>query len=368
MRRTLINEFGSEAIDVENALAPASRVLPLFFLSHAPSADCSRYWPEIYTNLPMVESGRKLSVIFDTREPKLFGNVSSIDPQMFLSPDECANNIISGAVTGKYSPIEVAQWFDNIIGEATQNIKKAHNQFGSAATKPNFRRVEEDVYILIGIAKLVAAKYRSAVLWRIYSLSGNKTAGSKAIEKYSEGLEAWKIMAERAKTIYNNNITYGVQGHWMDRIPSFEEDIEMMKKNLDKPLEIANPIEPGIVEKAIQTASSKVSRPIVNVNHKPSEQFRSGEAHPIDIEISDSFQKVSLKYRHVNQAERWQSVEMKKNGNVYKGEIPAGYTSKRFPLQYYFEIETSKTEATLYPALASDLANMPYFVVHKYKT
>ena len=51
--------------------------------------------------------------------------------------------------------------------------------------------------------------------------------------------------------------------------------------------------------------------------------------------------RVVLHYRHVNQAERWQSVELSRVGDAFRGEIPADYTEKRFALQYYFEIETS---------------------------
>ncbi len=74
-----------------------------------------------------------------------------------------------------------------------------------------------------------------------------------------------------------------------------------------------------------------------------------------------------LYYRHVNQSERWQSVELKQNDTFYKGEIPAKYTNNRFPLQYYFEIQTSLSQATWYPALDDDLANVPYYVVRRQK-
>jgi hypothetical protein len=42
-RRALRQEFGAAALAVERAIAPASRVLKLFTLVHAPSADCVRY-------------------------------------------------------------------------------------------------------------------------------------------------------------------------------------------------------------------------------------------------------------------------------------------------------------------------------------
>jgi hypothetical protein len=74
---------------------------------------------------------------------------------------------------------------------------------------------------------------------------------------------------------------------------------------------------------------------------------------------------VVLHYRHVNQAERWQSTDLRRDGEAFRGEIPAVYTVRRYALQYYFEIETAPSEATLFPSLDADLANVPYSVVRR---
>ena len=56
---------------------------------------------------------------------------------------------------------------------------------------PAFRRVEEDVLIQRGLALFFAGKLRSAVLWRIYVITGNRIAGDAAIVRYTEGRTAW---------------------------------------------------------------------------------------------------------------------------------------------------------------------------------
>src|SRR6267378_2281708 len=120
-RRALRRDFGSAAVSVENALAPASRVLPLFTLSHGPSADCASYLPEMYSNMALAST--KLPQPYqDTRSPKLFGNVSSFDPQLFQSPNEYADALVAGTVKGKYSPLEVAQWLTDIAAAAATNL------------------------------------------------------------------------------------------------------------------------------------------------------------------------------------------------------------------------------------------------------
>lgn len=365
-RRSLRRIFNTAAEPVENALAAVSRILPLFTLAHGPSADCLLYWPEIYTNMPIADT-TKPQPYGDTQSPKLFGNVSPFDPQLFQSPDECGKALVAGLVTGKYSPLEVAQWLEDITADASTHLLTARTQLGSAAFTPEFRRVEEDVMIQAGLALFFAGKLRSAVLWRIFTITGNRLAGDAAINRYSEGRNAWAEMAERAKNVYHTDITYGVntlRGHWLDRIPSFDEDIADMRKRLELSAALDNKTDPAAAGRALKIAEARPVRPSVSAAYTPAEQFLSGKPIPIIISItSRTPRRVVLYYRHVNQAERWQSVELTRSGDAFHGEIPAEYTTSRYPLQYYFEIETGPSEATLIPQLNVNLANVPYYVV-----
>jgi hypothetical protein len=369
-RRALRHEFGAAAVAVENALAPVSRVLPLFTLAHGPSADCGSYWPEIYTNMPIADADRK-QPYGDTADPKLFGNVSPFDPQLFQSPDECGDTLVAGKATGKYSPLEVAQWLEDIATAASQHLAAARTQLtAAAASSPAFRRVEEDVLIQRGLALFFAGKLRAAVLWRIYTLTGNRAAGEAAVARYTAGRNAWAAMAERAKGVYRSDISYGnresLRGHWLDRIPDFDADIADLRKRIATPAAPASRVDPAAAERALKTADARPVRPSITAQHTPAERFRSGEPLAIGLRCkSPTPRRVTLYYRHVNQAERWQSVELKHDGSAFTGEIPAAYTARRFALQYYFEVETSPAEATLFPPLAADLANVPYYVARR---
>lgn len=366
-RRSLRREFGKAAISVENALAPVSRVLPLFTLAHGATATCMLFWPEIYTNMPMADLNAK-HPYNDTRSPRLFGNVSPFDPQLFQSPDECGDTLVSGQPTGKYTPLEVAWWLSDIAASASAHLDVARKQLGNDVSQPEFRRVEEDVLILKGLALFFAGKLRSAVLWRIFVITGNRDAGNAAISYFIEGRTAWATMAERAKGVYHSDISYGrdLHGHWLDRIPAFDEDIADMSRRIGTPTSIGNNPGADSVEKTIKIAKARPERPLVSVQHRVAEQFQSGLSLPIRLSVlSGPIYRIIMHYRHVNQAERWLSVELRKDGDTYHSEIPADYTAKRYPLQYYFEIITDRSEATLFPLLASDLANVPYFVVHR---
>ena len=367
-RRSLRQKFGAAALAVEQALAPASRVLTLFTLVHAPSADCVRYWPEIYTSIPITSATRKVPN-YDSFPPILFGNMSSFDPQLFPSPDESADAVLSGKASGKYSSLEAAQWLEDLAIAAGTNLDQARQQIGADATHPEFRRVEEDVLIQRGLALFFAAKLRSAVLWRIYTQTGHRATGEAAIACYASGRDAWAVMAERAKKVYRDDISYGgkeTSGHWADRVPAFDADIADMKKRLEAGEKSPGKYDSATAERALKTASAKPMRPTVIAKHVPAEKFSSGKGLAISVNVtSPAPHRVMLHYRHVNQAEHWMAVELTRNGDAFQGEIPAAYTAKRYALQYYFEIETRPTEATLLPLLAVDLANVPYYLVRR---
>ncbi len=110
-QRLLRKTFGMAAQCVEGALSNASRVLPLLTTAHHPSASNNAYWPEIYTNMPIVDETRS-HPYSDTPSPKRFGAVSSLDPEIFLSINDFTDELIAGHLSGRYSPLDVAGWLD----------------------------------------------------------------------------------------------------------------------------------------------------------------------------------------------------------------------------------------------------------------
>ena len=58
-RRYLRHEFGVAAQPAEEALANASRILPIVTTTHGVSGSNNSYWPEIYTNMPIVDAARR---------------------------------------------------------------------------------------------------------------------------------------------------------------------------------------------------------------------------------------------------------------------------------------------------------------------
>ncbi|HKR32298.1 MAG TPA: hypothetical protein VJT08_17585, partial [Terriglobales bacterium] len=107
----------------------------------------------------------------------------------------------------------------------------------------------------------------------------------------------------------------------------------------------------------------------IDCKHIPPSYLIPRQELPIVLEIPQPHipSSVLLRYRHVNQAERYQGIEMRLEDGKAEAVIPASYTDSPFPIQYYFELRQNG-RAWLYPGLGPELANQPYFVVRRQRT
>ncbi|MEO7413876.1 MAG: hypothetical protein ABIZ81_11010 [Opitutaceae bacterium] len=365
-RRALRQEFGSAGLAIEQALAAVTRVLPLFTTAHGISANCTFYWPEIYTNLSMGKPDE--GVNWDRQPLMAFGGIAGLDSQLFMSAEACGDALLAGRPPEKYTPLEVAAWLDDLAATAGTQLDQARTQLGAAARAPAFRRIEEDVLILQGMARFFAGKFRCAVLWRLHTATGDRASGEAAIARYQEARDLWATMAARAQRVYVANITYGegrMRGHWADRTASFDQDIAELRAMLATAVSPAGAPSAGALSLARAAVQTRPVRPSVVASHRAVENYRAGQPLPISLQVAGSPSRVTLRYRYVNQAERWQSLALKSEGGTFAGAIPAAYTTKRYALQYYFEIATAPAALALFPGLAADLANQPYYVVRR---
>ena len=333
-------------VDVEPALAAASRILPIVTTAHMPSAANNNYWPEIYTNQSLMESST--TEYTDTPAPKTFGNTSPLDPQLFSRINDFTAELLSGDRSGKYSPIEVAQWLEDLVSTAS-------------ARPPQSRRVQIDVAIQAGLGRFFAAKFRAGVLYAIFERTGDRTAIEEAFKFYRAARAVWADMVEQAKGAYASDITVGelpwLHGHWLDRLPAMDADIARLESRLGSAKSTDDPA----VAAAVGEAIGRRKRPESPMRHRPPARFDRNQPLPLEL-TGPPVQAARLYYRHVNQAERWQSAMMDRKGSAYVAAIPAAYAGSPYPLQYYFELK-SADGAWLHPGFPPDLAGQPYYVV-----
>ena len=112
---------------METAVANASRILPLLTSAHLPSASNHAFWPEIYTNMPIV-IGSEPSPYSDTPTPRCFGTVSPARPADVFDDRRARLGLLAGAANAKYSPIEVAQWMEDFAAAASDALAEARRR------------------------------------------------------------------------------------------------------------------------------------------------------------------------------------------------------------------------------------------------
>ncbi|MFP5228668.1 MAG: hypothetical protein ACLGXA_13680 [Acidobacteriota bacterium] len=367
-RRAMRAEFGRGAEPVETALANASRMMPLVTSAHLASASNHAFWPELYTNMPVVLGSEK-SPYGDTPEPKCFGTVSPLDPRLFSTVVEGTRDMMANWPNPKVSPVEVAAWLEEMATAAEAGLQEARVQ-ADHPQSAEFRRIEEDVLIQIGLGRFFAKKLRSAVLWEIWQKSGDAGVGAQAVTYYKDARNAWATMATRAKGVYRADIGYGRvpmrRGCWMDRLTAIDVDLLAMQAAVGA--KAGSGTLPAEMEQAVRQATGTPQQPSVAASHTPAENFTPGTPLDIALELGKGVAAdeitVRMRYRHVDQAERWQWLEMDRSERTYKGTIPGDYTHSAFPLEYFFELKRGN-EAWMAPGFDATLSNQPYYAVEQ---
>jgi hypothetical protein len=356
-RRDLSRRYGKAAPAAEEALSQASRIMPLLTSAHLPSASNHDLEYELAMNMPIVANVD--TPYNDTPDPKVYGYASPLDPQLFSTVADHADDLLAGRINAKYSPVEVTAWLDGLIAASEKALVQARKLAGSNV---DFRRLDEDTRIVNAMGRFYAAKLRAALLYEIWLKTHDPKAGALALAQYDKGRAAWAAMAMRAKTVYVPDVSYGRipkrRGHWADKLGGIDKDIAAMRSAV-----AAGGTPSGNATRAIAKATSPYKRPVVACAHTASDQFRPGAPLSVSLATGPGV-TARLMYRHVNHAERWRSVEMTRAGDGFTAAIPADYTASPFPLQYYFELSHSDA-AWLYPAFNATLSNQPYYAVWK---
>jgi hypothetical protein len=354
--RTLKQAFGPAGPALETALAASSRILPLVTTAWCPSASNHEFWPEILTPVSILPyTARPLYT--DSPAPHNVSAISPLDPQLFTTIDQHAENLISGKPDARYNTSEVIAWLEALVATSTKGLTAARTAAGSKAHTPEFRRAEEDILILNGLGTYYGRLFRAALTYSIYEQNSFATSAPDSLRA---ARDAWAAMAKRAQMVYKTDISYGStpfrRGHWADRLPAIEADIALFEKSLG--------IKPGVpIIVDMQIVPPLHPRPTIAAKHTAPESFHPGSDLPLTIATPATVTSAILWYRHVNHGERWLSIPMQHEGTARKAAIPAAYTDSPYPLQYYFELRTA-TAATLHPSFNSTWSNQPYYAVH----
>ncbi len=314
----------------------------------------------------------------DTPSPKRFGTVSPLDPEFFSNCDEFAAELISGTASGKKSPAWAAARLDEYAEQTLQDLRKLklrHN------TNADILRLTVDATIQVGLGQFYAAKFRAGVFYSLYLNTQDPRALQEALRESRDARAAWAGLADTAKGIYVNDVTFGPdyyqRGHWSDRLAAIDADTADLEKLLDQSSSGAtakvdwNKINDALVEagKGSPNWKTNASGTIENI-HTPPASFRRGDDFTVTIKTSaldhlGVLAGVQLRYRHVNQGELWLETDMQADTKDFRATIPAAYTDSPFPLQYYFRLHPGSGGVILRPGLEAMFNGQPYYVVRQ---
>jgi hypothetical protein len=116
---------------------------------------------------------------------------------------------------------------------------------------------------------------------------------------------------------------------------------------------------------AIAQAQSNVEPVVVACRHTPPSRLAPGQPLPLMLTGPSAgvVRSIVCRYRHVNQAERFEQIAMTSGSTAWWCAIPASYTASPYPLQYYFVVSLADGRDALYPGLGREWLGTPYFVV-----
>lgn len=369
-RRSLRPTFGPLAASAEIALGSASRILPLVTSAHHPSASNNYYWPEIYTDIGIVggDDGSVQTHYYDTPTPKRFGTVVALDPEIFCGAEEFVREIITRTRTGRYSPLDVAGWLERLSADAAEHLERIRTEVHDPAA-PEVRRLLVDVGIQEALGRFFAEKMRAAVHYEIALGIGDAAPLADALTAYRAARAAWADAVDRAAGVYVDDLTFGPQaflrGSWSIRLPSIDQDIDALVA-----LARASLPRTEVSDEEARRIMTDVAAeaPTGTLSHTPPSSFRPGEPLTLHLAVDDagpSIAAVGLRYRHLDQSEKHEEVEMTREADRFAATIPGGYSDSPYALQYHFVVEDDRGGTWLQPGLGADLSDRPYHVVRQ---
>ena len=397
-----LRPLGRDTARVAPSLARASRVLPLVTTAHLPSAACDAYWPEIYWNQPIVGEPRP-NPYGDTTPPKTFVHVSPLDPELFAGIAEHADDLLNGRVSAKYSPVAVASRLESLVSgiaidasalrsrdAGTRRLMRdadtrrlmrdadtrrlmrdadSRRLMRDADTRrlmrdADTRRLMIDMRIQAGLGRFFAAKLRAGVLYAIYERTGARAALDAAAARYRDARDAWAGIVDIARGVYAADLSasdrFSERGQWADRLAAIDEDVARMAASA-----VADAHHPRAAE-AVAHAAATIEPIAIRCRHTPPTRAVAGRALDVMLSPQDTATVgVGLRYRHVNQAERFEEAPMTATSGSWRGAIPSAYTDSPYPLQYYFVVSLRDGRQVLYPGLGAEWLGTPYLVVRK---
>ncbi len=352
---------GDAAEACEAGLAAASRVLPLVTLTHAPSASNNHYWPEIYTNLGLLNGSGRLAYAFDMDGPIRFGNAPTFDRELFANAREWVEALLAGGEEHRYTPLDVADWLTGLADDCDAAL--AALRASRDSQKPEARRIAIDVEICAGLARFFAERQRAAVWAELFVATGATGLIEPVLDHARRSTQVWDRIADLGRDIYHDDLTYGPQawlrGSWQSRQAEMRAELGDLEAQRALGRTESLPLSEAGQRAAAAIAARRPVRQAGGIVAPAS----FGRGAPLVLRYQGHADAPPvLHYRVVDQSQRWQALAMAPDGDGYAATIPGDYLDTDYHLQAFVSL-AEDGERRLAPGLDADLSNQPYVLV-----
>ena len=231
---------------------------------------------------------------------------------------EFAGELLKGERSGKYSPVEVAQWLEDLADGAERDLAAC----GIAAAPRNFADWRSMSTMQAGLGRFFAAKFRSGVLYSRFTNAPATGARSRSRSRLTAlpappGRRSPTAPRESMRPILSaSDKALRARPVGWTGLPAIDDDIARWSSVWRPPKVSSDPQVAAAIAEALGAAAPQARLPAPIARQLA---FRPSAAVALEIGPVEKGRKLAsarLYYRHVNQAERYQSVEMEGRDNA----------------------------------------------------
>jgi len=293
--------------------------------------------------------------------PQYARQQSGSDIQQFMNVRDEATSILQGTDTAMRRPEETSRWFARTSDVILGKVEAAEKAVGGRERSNELKSTLTDAKVLAAMARYHSWRLLGGVEYNLYKLAGDVTAFDRAIENERNAVKAWHDLVEMAGDFYVDDMWFGPTGrrfphHWKDEMKLLDREFEALVAERKNAVARADANAARIPER-----DPNASMPVVTFVERTPAPAMAGQDFGVRVKVTApaGVKWVRLRYRHVNQKEDYQSVEMSRDGEFYSASIPASFVDPHWDLMYFVEIVDQKGNGRIYPDLEVET---PYIV------
>ena len=365
--REFRDRFGRAGGDLLRAYRNAGKILPLLTSAHLTHHPAQTNWGELDTGGALFAENN-VNPRFETEE-LTYANAEPGDPGLFYGVDEYVSDLLDDDLRGKYTPLQVARWYEWFAAKTREAIDAAGEREEDIVESGEFKATRLDLSLLADLAEYHVAKTHAAVELETYRATDEISHLQSAHAHMEQALARWRTMAERGEEGYHDDLVFalgpetGDSGQWKDRLPELEADLDDLCSLLE-----AESTEPTDTVDTHPNSDDNTSLPndLPSFSANVPERCRAHEPVTIDVTTDELSRDggLTLHYRHTDQTEgAFRTIEMESTTAGYRGTIPAAYVDSEWDLLVYFSTIDEAGNPLLIPGLYHAEEPEPYYVI-----